>query len=278
VPSILNSSITSAAVVKKFSTRFWIDDDATADELIAPEIGTLSVTGDKKNGMPGDFQADVHAAGGLAATLKTVKIAGSLTGAHWKLTGTPALAVGGDAGTDAAPVAIESPAFKSITINGDSDSLGLSLTQAFDPNNARLSNLPKLTIKGVVDELALTSAGNVGKVTTGDMTGSRILIGADQGITGLPAASDDFTAPAGLVGASLASLKVTGNFASSVVAATTIGSVDLPAPDTANGGVAFGIATRALKKAKIQSLATPDGDDDGSVDPAVNGDFNLRIV
>lgn len=272
-----NANLTSAFLIKSLSVVNWIDDDQTPDIITTPGITALNVTGAKKPALiAGDFQADITGPGDSGATLGSAKIAGSLNGAAINLAGASgAITIASDAGTTDAPVEIQAESLKGLTINGNAQALTLNLTQAFNAALPKLSNMPKLTIKGTVDELNLTSAGSVGAIATGAMSASSIRIGVLPAVVGMPTAEADFISNPG---AALAKLTVTGGYTSSIVAATNITSLALPAPTTDNAGIDFGVVSAAIKAGKLGSLKLVDADRDGSIDPLTDGDFELRIV
>lgn len=273
---IKNSTITSELPYKSFAAALWQDDDSTPDVLTTPALGAIKISGSKTLSLPGDFEADITGPNDTGANLSGAKIPGSVSGATWDLAGiVGAITISGNAGAASKPLTINAPAIKTFTVNGNAQDLSLNLTQAYDPNNTKLQNISKLTIKGTANAFRFTSLGSVGAIATGAMTGSDIFIGTPSNTVNLPDAQNDFvTVP----GATLAKVTVAGGFASSNIAAVNITSAVLPAVTTNNASTPFGLASTGIKAATIGGVKALDADKSGSIESITDGDFVVRIV
>ena len=268
---IHNGSIDSAIPIKSLKTIDWIDDDGTPDFLQAPSIGTITTTGNKKTGSAGDFQADVAgeddgSGNPTATTLGSAKIAGSLNGAAWHLTGvTSSIQVGGGVGSAAAPLTLTAEAIKSLKVGGNLDHATIQLSQIVDPKNPALGTL---SVTGAMNASSISSAGNVTSVTLGAMDNSEPSIGTGNGVTGLASAAGDFATQPGL-----ASLTIKGlisnqvSFMASAIDAWSIGKASLKLVDAAAEDAPFAgwLLTRSplaeLRDQRLQQAQAGDAQD-----------------
>ncbi|MHC4644517.1 MAG: Ig-like domain-containing protein [Planctomycetota bacterium] len=86
---ISDLSIDSDIPIKVLMAAEWLDNDANADEITAPWLGTLQIRGDKRRRIAGNFQADLDldGTGAQKATLTNAKIAGGLSNCKWDIDG-----------------------------------------------------------------------------------------------------------------------------------------------------------------------------------------------
>ena len=85
---VAERSVTSLTPLKSLTALEWLDQDAVPDAITAASLDALTVKGDKKLGVRGDFQADLALLGGEAAvTLGNAKIAGELYQSRWDVVG-----------------------------------------------------------------------------------------------------------------------------------------------------------------------------------------------
>ena len=94
-----DTSIFSEIPIKALTAVEWLDGEGD-DVIRAPWLGKLTTKGNRKNGVTGDFQAGLvlSGLGAPKASLGSVKIAGDLTGAAWRIEGTVGkVTVGGTA-------------------------------------------------------------------------------------------------------------------------------------------------------------------------------------
>ncbi len=82
-------SIDSMTPIRSLTLTESADTDFFVDTITAPSIGKLTTQGDKKRNLAGDFNASVilTGAGGDPVTLGAVKIAGSVGGSSWVVSG-----------------------------------------------------------------------------------------------------------------------------------------------------------------------------------------------
>jgi len=82
-------SISSATPIRSLTATEWLDADPTPDQITAPWLGTLSIRGNRRENIPGHFQADLTLSGlgDPRYSLRSARIAGDLTNATWDITG-----------------------------------------------------------------------------------------------------------------------------------------------------------------------------------------------
>lgn len=166
--AVENLTINSTIGIKLLQVADWQDTDGTKDCVTAPWIAKLAVTGSKTRPLTGDFETGVHltASSGATPTAPTfgsASVAGSVTGHVWDC--------GGNAGKISMGV-----------MAGD-----------FVANFS--GTVAGLTVKGNAD--GKVSARSIASLSVGgNMTGARILAGADMGsdaaLGGSAAAADSF--------------------------------------------------------------------------------------
>ena len=71
-------SVLSQTPVKKIKAAAWLDTDSQSDLVRAPVLGTISISGDKRRLIAGDFQADIEATATTATSLAGLTVAGWL--------------------------------------------------------------------------------------------------------------------------------------------------------------------------------------------------------
>lgn len=164
-----NVQVDSASPLSMVRLTEWLDDDATADRLTAPSVGSLMVSGWLPAALAGDFQADlVLGRPGPAQPLRMASISGQLAQGLWD--------IGGKGGTImAGSVAADWRANFAGTLTG-------------------------LTVRGpMAGKLSAASISTVSIL--GDMPGGQVLAGADLGrdaaLGGVGEDADAF-APAGI--------------------------------------------------------------------------------
>jgi len=81
--------VTSSSGFKTFTAIDWRDLDGTTDKITAPWIGKLSIKGDKKQSLIGNFAADLNLTGVGAGryVADTVRIGGAVNNRTWDFTG-----------------------------------------------------------------------------------------------------------------------------------------------------------------------------------------------
>lgn len=188
-----------------------------------PTLYTLRIPGRAAVGstaaIAGDFGANV-----TAPAIASAVIRGDVTG-DWTSRSITLLSVGGDIdGSD-------------MTLNAPAGTAGYAIRT--------------LAVAGTIKDSTITSTTNLGTITTGGMSGSKLLVGVIG--TDLPADAGDFdTAHPG----SILSLLVRGlrnetggwvySYADSIIAAWNLGRVTVYNVDTSNDGTALGIVGHSL--------------------------------
>ena len=86
---IANLSIVSLSPIKALSATRWLDTDADQDVVMASSLQKLTIKGDKKKQIRGQFQADLKLDGTDDSkwTLASAKIADDVDGVNWVFTG-----------------------------------------------------------------------------------------------------------------------------------------------------------------------------------------------
>ncbi len=82
---VADLSVSAAGGITALLAAEWLDTDATPDTIAADHLTSLVVHGNRRDGAPGDFQADLDLAGGhYGASLRSAWVAGASTG-DWTL-------------------------------------------------------------------------------------------------------------------------------------------------------------------------------------------------
>jgi 6-phosphogluconolactonase (cycloisomerase 2 family) len=201
-----------------------------------------------------------------SANVGTAIIAGDLTG-DWTSRFVTSLRVGGDINGAA------------ITFNAAAGTAGQAVRV--------------LTVGGSITDSTMTSNIDLGSITAGGMSGSKLLVGVVG--TDMPTAADDFAAAHP---AAIGSLLIRGlrdgttwhdSFANSVVAAWNLGRITLTNVDTSNGTTTFGIVGHSLTsylrmhsgELWTSTGGAVQGPDDAAASPLVvehAGDFKVVLV
>jgi hypothetical protein len=82
-------SVRSQTPITSITAAGWLDTDDIADQITAPYLGALKITGNKRAGLAGDFQADLDLglSGGTALALNSLSVAGILSGSTITVSG-----------------------------------------------------------------------------------------------------------------------------------------------------------------------------------------------
>ena len=245
--AVYDLNINSTSPLVTLSAGTWADqvtgDDA--DLISAPWLYRLAVA----NGFAASLDLDpADAPAGTRAApanrvLGSAAIGGAVTSPRWDVEGQiGALATGSISG-----LTLNARSLAGATVRGSLSDSVFTLDQALA---ARQLSLGKLTVTGAVETTDILSVGNVGAVSVGRMSGSRIFAGVKDGVTGLPVAGN-FVEPNGAgLQASITQFLLTGLrtygaaatlFEDSTVAAGTLGKVRLEGVATDNSD-SFGFA------------------------------------
>ena len=239
--------------VKSLTVTEWLDDAGPADTFAAVSVDKLTAKA-KKGAATGDFEALMTVAGEVG----NASISGAVRG-QW----------------DAASVA-------SMRV-GTMDNLVMNLTQLPDP---RQEALGRLTVDEWMTDSRILSAGNVGKVALGAISGSDIFASVIPQPHALP---DPATAFIGLPHARIDSVKVSGKVTDasghstidSNIAAWDLGSVDLTNALASNvPPAAWGLAGHTLERYSYRETGLK-YKWDADLSPVPNlpgGDFTVLLV
>lgn len=85
-----SSSITSPVPIASIRAMDWSNSFGKFNTIRAPSIGSISITGDARRGLPGDFWASLNLSGATAGrqTLPSAIITGRIQKALWQIAGT----------------------------------------------------------------------------------------------------------------------------------------------------------------------------------------------
>ncbi len=276
----------------------WQDGSITAASL-----RSLDVRGWRRDGIAGDFAADLDLTDAAARlTLGSARVAGDIAGGTWTVAGSAgvvsagsvsagwtgqfdgdlrALRVSGDAaGT------LSARSIGSLTVRGNLHDAHVTLTQAVDPDAPRARALGRLTVTGWVNSTQLRCSGHIGAVTAGGFRDSDLFAGVVAGVGDLPGARDDFEALPFEQLPAIATVTVRGlrdepaAFINSNVAAWSIGRITLRDAQIDNGGVAFGFACNSLRSLTYRTDGAtyrwPNRDE--PLAPSSRGDLTFRMI
>ncbi|MBI1374773.1 MAG: hypothetical protein GC159_18795 [Phycisphaera sp.] len=140
---VADTTLESGSGIRLLRVIDWVDTDDDVDTIVAPWIGTLLATGDRRGGVDGDFEAGLTLSGdgAVSATLGGARFAGALRDVAFDIVGDVGAILGGDV-SDA-----------SIMIGGG------SLRSA---------------VFGRVTDLALDVAGDAGSIVVTDWLGGAL--------------------------------------------------------------------------------------------------------
>lgn len=243
--------------------KFVLAEAADGADVAAPWVSKLAAD---------DFAADLTLSGADAprgVALANASIRNAISAGTWTIDGdvrvlrcgntteTFVLAIEGDlnslkTGGDLAGT-IDALSAASIRVGEDLRDARLTLHRNVDPANARTTAMKKLTVKQWIDRSEVRTNGHVGKVIAGGMRESLLFAGVDEAMDTLPAASASFEQQAMLSGLTLRGIRGEADpytFVDSLVAADSLGTVNLGAAELENGGVSLGVAARLIRTLK----------------------------
>lgn len=143
-------SLESLTPIRSLKLVRWLDAAGEADYVEAPSLGSLKVTGDRRNGVRGDFQADLRLSGDGVAAGRNVLGSVSITG----YAEDASFAIGGNVGT------MTVGALDTVDILVGCTALTRSQDDFNPPGPVELNDftLKSLTLKGIVTDQATGAA------------------------------------------------------------------------------------------------------------------------
>ena len=298
------TTLRSAIPVKSVKTTFWRDRDGQVDQIITDWLAKLTIQGDRRQQLAGDFEPGLTLSGNGSAkhTLGKVKIADLVNGV-WQITGDGSTISArsaaaawsalftGDVKTikfnDVARGDVTARSVKSFKSrnNYEDGSLTLTLDTAGEPKSKALGSL---SVKNTIARVNIESRGNIGKIKAMQMQSSAVAVGLDEDLPQLPATLDGFTRDDldENAAAKLASVRIKGAKDEPFALIDTrffafhIDKFRVGAVDTDNGADPFGLATTSVKSATFNigddRFKMADLDDPGQ--GQTHGDFVVLLV
>ncbi|MEO1130436.1 MAG: peptidylprolyl isomerase [Planctomycetota bacterium] len=224
--------------------RQVVADNWVGGSIVAQDLSRLTISGDARSGLDGDFLADMQIAG-----LRRITIAGDMQ-SEALLRDVPAMRVGGDV--------VDSRLF---------------FTQTIFARNA----IADLHISGMVDNSLISVQGNAESVSVGALYSSQLFFGTNSEEFGFPAngaafstaVTAEFVEVRGMTGMDFGMVE-------SFIMGGTIEYVRVMEPDTNNSGIAFGVAGHDLQM--VDSIIDGQGRrvTNPQAAPTPVGDFQIR--
>lgn len=87
---VVDSEIRSDGPIGQIRATEWLDVDQRAEQIVAPRLDALSITGSRSAGLAGDFEAGIRLTAPPDAqrfTLGSALVAGTLSGSAWNVSG-----------------------------------------------------------------------------------------------------------------------------------------------------------------------------------------------
>lgn len=152
---VADSSIETQSPISSLRASEWRSVDAAGETISAPSIGSIKISGDKRSGAAGDFEAnlDLFAPGPNSRALNSVSIAGGLFRSAWDLAGGAGnLSVKGDISIWTADIAGSMGSIKAgqvlastVTASGD---LGAVRVVSWDGGAITARSTPQIVTSG----------------------------------------------------------------------------------------------------------------------------------
>ncbi len=251
VPTVVNSAVDATGSLSRIQSTSWTVNNGGTYNVSAVSVSDLIVPGGFADGLALTGRGyDV-----IVATVGTPSAPWDLSGSVYHATLTnPAAAWGLSAAgvvqnlkvTGNLNSTVDVAAINQMSVTGNLASAVVQTTEAY---SARGSELRSLKVGGTISNSTLFAAGNVGAISAGAITGSRLYAGvalSEAQDSALPAATSDLTGPAKIASITL---PAGGSFTGSLIAAYQMGTLRLGTVGTSDGGTAFGVAS-----AKVASL------------------------
>jgi len=185
---------TGSLALKSLTLMQWIDGDGIPDVLQTTSLGTLKITGSKKNApvfVAGDFQADVS-----AGTMKTVTVTGAIQGNISATTSIGTIAASSITGSIRSGFNPQGISLAKLTLSHDVNALDLRVD----------GMITTMSLKGALNNSRIQAQNGIKTMTIASLLNSEVLVGVDR------AFSDNVITRAAVTNSSakLGSLTVTG--------------------------------------------------------------------
>jgi cyclophilin family peptidyl-prolyl cis-trans isomerase len=253
--SVVDVNITSAAPIAAIRGGFWGNSDSLSEAVKAPYVRLVHVF---NNFTPGlqltGAGAPAHRAIGQFVVL-------GLVGGTWNIpAGVTSLSINGAESdfnaTFASPLrlvtskksfsgTLTAPSIGIFKVRGDLNLAHISLTS---PYAAGKFDLGSLSAGGAFVNSQIVSAGNVGVVSAAEMNGAVLYAGVGTLPLGVlfPQALSDFVAPASVGAVTMHPTGKAVGFANSVIAAQSVGKLQMTSTNVNDGGIPFGVVTHSI--------------------------------
>ena len=285
---VVDTSITSQQPFRQMRVASWAAGSAAVDQVTTPRINTIQSAG--------DFAANVALSGNGQVVgrpvLSNARIGGGLTGGAWNVAAKTGSVSAGSVGagwsgtfTDVANFRVLGDLAGDVTANTINSLSAASMTGAevrsTQPFAATATGLNRINVRGAISNANIRADSNIGTVTAGSITGSRIYAGVTnqggQGGRALPADTTRFASASTIRGVGV---RGRGTFADTNIAAATLGRMSLGAVNVLNGGTPFGLA--ALEVRSVNALGLNGNPIRGArlTEPTQSikdGDFEVRV-
>ena len=260
VPTVTNSSITSAGGFNLIRSKNWFSTDGAVHVISAPAILDLEVTGTFQENLSltsknySLYRANVGTAtGGWNTSGSIHTLIMNTPGADWSLNCNglaSSVTIKGNLANN-----LEAAAIGTMTVSGTSTGSTIQTDANF---SKKFVQIVKIAFGGAVSNTVVFSAGNIGAITAASMTNSRIYAGVSLTIAEdgeLAASTADFTNDARIASVSVGN--GTAAFTNCLISGDIIGSLKLGKVDTSNNGTTEGISAHTISS--ITATLVPGG-------------------
>lgn len=289
-----DENFTSTAPIQHVRLSQWVNSDDVPETFSAPYVKSLTSFGSFTPGL------QLNGDGARGLTLNHVFVLGVVSGT-WNIAGAVApLRIGGSTSDWSATFGNLSK----LTVTGNfQGSLTTATLPRLDVRKSMIdtilrltasgtTDLARLSVGGVIAAALISAAGNIGQITAQSVSHSYFYAGLaplTPGVT-LPIDASGFESPASIASVILHPRGKIPGFASTAVAANSIGKLSFGTIQTSNGGSPFGIATTSLGSltardiSQIQTFSFADVHDAATLAAQIAarklnlGDFVFRLV
>ena len=288
---VADTTINSQQPFRQLRVNSWGAGTALPDQVTTLRINSLQSIG--------DFAAGVALSGNGQVVgrpiLSNARVGGTLTSGDWNVgakTGSvSAGAVGGDWSgtfTDVANFKVTGDFAGDVTANTINSFSAASITggeiRSTQPFAANATGLNRINVRGAINDGNIRADSNIGTVSAGSITDSRIYAGVTnqggQGGRALPVDTTRFATPSTIRSVSVRGRGPTPTFADTNIAAATLGRMSLGAVNVLNGGDPFGLAALEVRSVSALGLNGTPIRRANLTEPAESvkdGDFEVRV-